>query len=202
LGSLFYHHKKKEMQETLNDLIEDLHLPADFKNAKIELLVKSESKYLRDLRMNLKSIYKSNVLSGKEISLLALAIASNNKNEVLLNTYTKLSAEHSATEAEIAEAIACASLLSANNVLYRFRHFVDKESYNTMRASIRMNIMMTPLLGKEFFELVSLAVSAVNGCEMCVKSHEASVLEAGGNEERIWDAVRIASVVSSADRIL
>jgi alkyl hydroperoxide reductase subunit D len=64
-----------------------------------------------------------------------------------------------------------------------------------------MNIMMSPLLGKEFFELISLAVSAVNGCEMCVKSHEASVLEVGGSEERIWDAIRIASVVSSADRI-
>jgi alkyl hydroperoxide reductase subunit D len=189
------------MQETLNDLIADLHLPADYSNTKIDLLVKSDNKYLRDLRMNLKSIYKSNVLSEKEISLLAVAIASNNKNEVLLQAYTQLSLENAATEAEIAEAIACASLLSANNVLYRFRHFVDKESYNTMRASMRMNIMMSPLLGKEFFELISLAVSAVNGCEMCVKSHEASVLEVGGSEERIWDAIRIASVVSSADRI-
>lgn len=190
------------MQETLNDLMADLNLSADYKSTKIDLLVKSESKYLRDLRMNLKSIYKSNVLSEKEISLLALSIAANNKNEVLLNAYTTLATEHSATEAEMAEAIACASLLSANNVLYRFRHFVDKESYNTMRASIRMNIMLTPVLGKEFFELMSLAVSAVNGCEMCVKSHEASVLEAGGSEERIWDAIRIASVVNSADRIL
>ena len=65
-----------------------------------------------------------------------------------------------------------------------------------------MNIMMTPVLGKELFELISLAVSSVNGCEMCVKSHEASVLEAGGSEDRVWDAVRIASIVTSADRVI
>lgn len=190
------------MQDTLNDLRADLKLSDDYSNAKLDFLVDAESKYLRDLRMNLKSIYKSKVLDAKEISLLALAIAANQKNDALMHTYTELALENGATKEATAEAVSCASLLSANNVLYRFRHFVDKESYNTMRASIRMNIMMSPVTGKEFFELMSLAVSAVNGCEMCVKSHEASVLEAGGSEERIWDAIRIASVVTSADRII
>ena len=57
--------------------------------------------------------------------------------------------------------------------------------------------MMSPVLGKEFFELISLAVSAVNGCEMCVKSHEISVIEAGSTEARVWDAIRLASVITS-----
>lgn len=190
------------MEETLQDLLADLHLSHDQKSIALGQLAGSESKYIRDLRMNLKSIYKSKVLSEKEVALLALAIASNNKNANLSHSYTEHAKEFGATMEEISEAIACASLLSANNVLYRFRHFVGKESYETMRAGIRMNIMMTPALGKEFFELMSLAVSAVNGCEMCVKSHEVSVLEAGGSEERIWDAVKIASIVTSADRVI
>jgi lipoyl-dependent peroxiredoxin subunit D len=37
---------------------------------------------------------------------------------------------------------------------------------------IKMNIMMKPVTGKEFFELMSLTISAVNGCEMCVNAHE------------------------------
>jgi alkyl hydroperoxide reductase subunit D len=65
-----------------------------------------------------------------------------------------------------------------------------------------MNIMMNPVLGKEFFELVSLAVSAVNGCEMCVKSHEQSVLQAGSSEQRIWDAIRLASIITSLSKIV
>jgi AhpD family alkylhydroperoxidase len=52
-------------------------------------------------------------------------------------------------------------------------------------------------LGKEFFELISLAVSAVNGCEMCVRSHEQSLRALGASEERIFDAVRLASVMES-----
>jgi alkyl hydroperoxide reductase subunit D len=62
--------------------------------------------------------------------------------------------------------------------------------------------MMNPTLGKEFFELVSLAVSAVNGCEMCVKSHEQSVLQQGGTESRIWDAIRISSIVTSLGKVV
>ena len=190
------------MEETRIDLMNDLNLREDLDNANLKMLTGAESKYLRDLRMNLKSIYKSKVLSEKEISLIALAIATNNKNDHLKHTYTTKALEFEATQEELAEAVSCASLLSANNVLYRFRHYVGKESYDKMRASIRMNIMMSPVLGKEFFELMSLAVSAVNGCEMCVKSHEASVLEAGGSEARIWDAIRIASIIASADRII
>ena len=57
-------------------------------------------------------------------------------------------------------------------------------------------------LGKEFFELVSLAVSAINGCEMCVKSHEQSVLANGGTEQRIWDSIRIASIITSLGKVV
>lgn len=92
--------------------------------------------------------------------------------------------------------------MAANNVLYRFRHFADKEKYNELRPSLRMNIMMNPVTGKHLFELMSLAVSAVNGCEQCVKSHEASLIGLGATEEQVWDAIRIASVVASYDRIV
>lgn len=190
------------MEETYNDLLADLSLNSDYANSSIQQLLTGKSKYLRDLRMNIKTIAKSDKLSLKEAWLVAYAIAVNNKNQALINAFKNNAIQAEATEEEVADAGACASLLSANNVLYRFRHFVDKESYNTMRAGLRMNIMMTPVLGKEFFELVSLAVSAVNGCEQCVKSHEVSVLEAGGSEERIWDAIKIASIVNSADRMV
>jgi alkyl hydroperoxide reductase subunit D len=110
--------------------------------------------------------------------------------------------EEGSTPEEVAEAVACASLLAANNVLYRFRHFTGKEKYMELRPSLRMNIMMNPATGKELFELMSLAVSALNGCEQCVKSHEASLIGLGSIEERIWDAVRIASVVVSMDRVV
>jgi alkyl hydroperoxide reductase subunit D len=154
-----------------------------------------ETRYLKDLKINLKNALGSENLSPKEAYLLALAIAVNEKNKYLKNAFTQKAVEQGATEAEIAETHACASLLAVNNVFYRFRHFMQKDSYNNMPAGIKMNIMLNPVLGKEFFELMSLAVSAVNGCEMCVVSHEASVRKLGSSEARIFDAVKLAAIV-------
>jgi lipoyl-dependent peroxiredoxin subunit D len=133
---------------------------------------------------------------------LGLALAVNEKNTVLRSFFTETAREAGALPEEIAEAAACASLLSANNVLYRFRHFIEKEKYNELPARIKMTIMGRPVTGKEFFELVSLAVSAVNGCERCVTSHERSLIELGTKEERIFEAVRIASVITSTGKVI
>jgi AhpD family alkylhydroperoxidase len=45
---------------------------------------------------------------------------------------------------------------------------------------------------------VCLAVSAINGCEMCVQSHEKVVIEGGLTEDHVNDAVRIAATVHAA----
>lgn len=192
------------MEETIQALLEDLRLNSVNLGEiqPLSLLAEGQHKYIRDLRMNAKAVLESEHLTLKETSLLALCIAANNANDILLNTYKNIATEQGANAEDIAEAIAVASLLSVNNVFYRFRHFVEKENYNTAPARLRMNIMMSPVLGKEFFELLSLAVSAVNGCEMCVKSHEASVMAVGSTESRVWDAIRIASVVTGLGKVI
>lgn len=190
------------MHETITELLADLGVQPEYTNPVLQQLGVADSKYLRDLKLNVKAVLTSDHLSPKETHLLAVAVATNNKIEILNNAFSSKAKEQGATDAEVADAQACASLLSANNVLYRYRHFVEKEVYNNAPARLRMNIMMNPVLGKEFFELVSLAVSAVNGCEMCVKSHEQSVLHSGGTESRIWDAIRIASIITSLGKIV
>lgn len=185
------------LNETKIDLLKDLQLDEATVSTSLEAMVLGETKYLRDLRINLKNALSSQNLNPKESYLIALAIAVNEKNESLKISFTKLAKENGANEAEIAEAHACASMLAVNNVFYRFRHFTKEANpaYQTMPAGIKMNIMMNPVLGKELFELMSLAVSAVNGCEQCVNSHEESVRKLGSSEARIFDAVRLASII-------
>ena len=189
------------MEEVKNDLLQDISME-DQTFPLLDKLVKGDSRYIKDLRLNIKNILKPQALSEKEVALTGMALASNVKNEKILSFFEQMADKHEANEEEKAEALACASLLAANNVLYRFRHFVDKDDYQRKPARIRMNIMMKPVLGKEMFELISLAVSAVNGCEACVKSHEQSVISEGGDQDRIWHAIRIASVVNSMDRLV
>jgi alkyl hydroperoxide reductase subunit D len=185
------------LNETKIDLLKDLHLGEDESSTSLEAMVAGDTKYLRDLRINLKNALASTNLNIKEAYLIALAIAVNEKNEKLKNSFTLLAKEKEATDAEIAETHACASTLAVNNVFYRFKHFTKNSNpnYQPMPAGIKMNIMMSPVLGKEFFELMSLAVSAVNGCEQCVNSHEESVRKLGASEARIFDAIRLASLI-------
>src|ERR1700756_3271217 len=191
-----------ESTETITELLQSLGLDSDFRTDSLTLLEKGESKYLRDLKLNLASTLTSEHLSAKECALLGLAAAINNNNGPLTQFFTRTAEEQGATPADTAEAAGCASLLASNNVFYRFRHFTQKEKYSQIPARIRMQIMMKPVTGKEFFELMSLAISAINGCEMCVNAHEDSLIKMGTTEERIFDAVRIASLVTSAGKII
>ncbi|MGB3526174.1 MAG: carboxymuconolactone decarboxylase family protein [Flavobacteriales bacterium] len=189
-------------EEGTLSLLEEVGVATDHANSALRFLGSVSSRYARDMKLNLKAVLKSAHLTEKETALLALSVAANQKNALLTDHFGEMATTAGANDEETAEAVACASLLAANNVLYRFRHFADKEKYNELRPSLRMNIMMNPTTGKLLFELMSLAVSAVNGCEQCVKSHEASLMGLGATEEQVWDAIRIASVVASYDRVV
>ena len=191
-----------ESTELINELLQSLGIDTAYRSNGLTLLEEGESRYLRDLKLNLASTLVSEHLSVKECALLGLSTAINNNNTLLTTFYTHYAGEQGATAAETAEAAGCASLLASNNVFYRFRHFTQKEKYSQIPARIRMQLMMKPVTGKEFFELMSLAISAVNGCEMCVNAHEDSLIKLGTTEERIFDAVRIASLVTSAGKII
>jgi len=186
--------------ETAIELLQMIQIQQSSKT--LALLEEADSRYIKDLKVNVGNVLQSEHLSAKETALLAVAVASNAKNQLLLDGFIALAKKNEAANEEIAESIACASLLASNNVFYRFRHFMGSEIYDRMPGRIKMSIMMKPILGKEFFELVSLAVSAINGCELCVTSHEKSVKELGTSENRIWDSIRLASVINSLDRIL
>lgn len=188
------------MEDIKQDLLADLKLEQS--TTALDYLASGQNKYLKDFRLNFKSILKANVLSELETSLIGLALAYNTKNDHLKAFFDQKAKDAEATDEHISDAIACASLLSANNIFYRFRHFVEGDRYDKSPAKFRMSIMMKSSIGKELFELISLAVSAVNGCEICVSAHEKSLRELQVSEEKIWESIRIASMVESADRLL
>ncbi len=188
--------------ETTQEFLEFIKVDKHYRTEALDMLEEGKSRYVTDLKLNFKNSFESEHLSRKEIALLGVSLAINAGSRVLRQFFRENAVAEGASEAEIAEAVACASLLSANNVFYRFRHFINKDKYNEIPARIKMNIMARPVTGKEFFELMSLAVSAVNGCEMCVKSHENSLIELGSKEERIFEAVRLSAVITSVAKIV
>ena len=182
--------------ETFNNLLNDLQIQNYTPSANMQALLNAESRFIKDLKINTSNaLNNTQYISRKETLLLALAVAVNEKSDLLQGSFTSLAKEAGATEAEIAEMIACTSLMNTNNVFYRFRHFMQKDFYNNQPAGIKMSIMMNPVTGKEFFELVSLVISSINGCEMCVSSHEQSVLQHGSSESKVFEAVKTGAVI-------
>ena len=97
--------------------------------------------------------------------------------------------------AALEAAKAAASIMAMNNIYYRFVHLVSAADYKTLPAKLRMNVIGKPGVEKVDFELWSLAVSAINGCGMCVDSHERELRKHGLGVEAVQAAVRIAAVV-------
>ncbi len=186
------------MNETLLSIYTELGIDATHDNVGIQRLSAVDSKFLRDLKLNVATVLNSSNYNKKETALLALAVAVNEKNEVLINAFGERALKEGATETELAETHTCTALMNTNNIFYRFRHYMDGvEYYNNQPAGLRMSSMMNPVLGKEFFEMMSLVISAVNNCERCITSHENSVKQHGATEARIYEGVRLGAVIKT-----
>jgi alkyl hydroperoxide reductase subunit D len=189
--------------ETFTNLLNELGLQGYTPSANARVLIDAEARYIKDLKINTGNVLHNNLhLTRREALLLAYAAAVNEHFKPLKHSLARLAEEAGASQAEIAEVTAAVSLMNTNNVFYRFRHFMQKDVYSNQPAGIKMSIMINPVTGKEFFELVSLVISALNGCEMCVTSHEQSVLNHGGSQQKIFEAVKLGAVIKGLITIL
>jgi alkyl hydroperoxide reductase subunit D len=189
--------------ETVASMMADLGVDPSHSSISLQRLAALDSKYLRDLKLNVSAVLNGKNISKRDSALLALATAVNDKNTTLTLAFENMARTHGASEIEIAEVHSCTSLMNANNIFYRFKHYMDGvEYYHNTPAGLRMSIMMNPAMGKELFELMSLVVSALNGCSQCVTSHERSVREHGATEARIYDAIRLGAVIKSLSVVI
>src|SRR3954453_18135540 len=159
----------------------------------LESLRNSLPEYAKDQKLKLGSLATEPTLTEQQRAgtFIVSALAARNptvSRAVLAEFGPKLSPE------ALAAAKAAASVMGMNNIYYRFTHLVVGD-YAQMPAKLRMNIMAKPGVDKADFELWSLAVSAINGCGMCMESHEKVVLQHGTSKDAVQAAVRIAAVV-------
>jgi alkyl hydroperoxide reductase subunit D len=153
----------------------------------------------KDTKLNLDAVLRGETtLSPNERWLTALSVAYALGSPPLTAALEADAKTEGIDEAVFDDARAVATLMAMNNVFYRFRHLVEKESYQKKSPRLRMNRMGQPKTNKLAFELASLAVSAVAGCATCVQAHERTVIAGGLTEDHVVDAIRIASVLAAA----
>jgi alkyl hydroperoxide reductase subunit D len=170
----------------------------------LESIRESLPGYARDLALNLGSVLTSAGapgLSERQIWAVALAAAAASGNAAYTREMQALAARH-LDAAHVSAAHAAAAIMAMNNVYYRFLHLVGDEEYGKLPARLRMNVIAKPGIPKGDFELLCLAVSAINGCGSCVASHERQVRQQGLEREAVQSAVRIAATVHAVARVL
>jgi alkyl hydroperoxide reductase subunit D len=149
----------------------------------------------KDIKLNLQTVLQgASALSTEQRWGVAVASAIAARQPQLLRAVLA-DARAAVGEAVIEDAKAATVLMGMNNVYYRFRHLVGKESYTSKPARLRMNRLGQAATTRGELELFSLAVSAINGCEMCVRAHEKVVVDGGLSEEHVHDAVRLAATI-------
>src|SRR5690242_15282826 len=110
----------------------------------------------KDIKLNLQTVFQPSSLSPAQAWGVALAASLATRQPALVQAI--LADAQTQAEANVLEdAKAAAVLMGMNNVYYRFRHLIGKESYSQKPARLRMNWIAKPLGNKTDFELFCLA---------------------------------------------
>ena len=152
--------------------------------------------YAKDLRLNVGSLLNDQSLGEHRKFGLILACAHGSGHRPLVAA-AEAEAEGKLSPEAANAARAAAAVMAMNNVYYRFVHLASNPVYGTLPAKLRMNVIGNPGVDKADFELFSLAVSAMNGCGMCIDSHERVLQQHGVKSETIQAAARIGAVMKA-----
>ena len=162
----------------------------------IEALKNRLPAFAKDVKLNLSSMLSDEALPVQQRYGLFLACAIATRNADVIRAFEALAREHLSPQA-LDAAKAAAAVMAMNNIYYRFVHISSNKAYETKPARLRMNVIANPGVPKSDFELWSLAVSAVNGCGLCIDSHEKVLRDHGVDAATVQAAVRYAAIVQS-----
>src|ERR1700712_4787339 len=152
--------------------------------------------YAKDLRLNIGSLLNDQTLGDQRKFGLLLACAHGTGYRPIVAAI-EAGAETKLTPEAANAARAAAAVMAMNNVYYRFVHLSSNPEYGTLPAKLRMNVIGSPGIDKADFELFCLAVSAMNGCGMCIDSHEKVLKAHGVGADVIQAGARVGAVIKA-----
>ncbi len=164
----------------------------------LDALKDSLQDYAKDTRLNLGTVITTaQGLSANQAYAIALACAYATRNQTVVdNILAEVAGKIS--DAELNAAKSAAVIMAMNNIYYRATHLAEDAELQKMPAGLRMQVIGNPGVDKVDFELYSLAVSAINGCGMCIASHVKQAAHAGVTNQGIQSSLKIAAVINAA----
>jgi alkyl hydroperoxide reductase subunit D len=166
----------------------------------LDALKESMPDTAKDIKLNLSKVLSEDGAPGlslKQIMGTALASAHATRSPQVIAAITAEAGAVLSAE-EIAAAKAAATIMAMNNIYYRFIHLAADDEMKKLPANLRMQVIANPGVPKLDFETMSLAVSAINGCGMCMEAHVHEVIKGGLTSVGAQSAIRIAAVINAA----
>ncbi|WP_298686618.1 carboxymuconolactone decarboxylase family protein [uncultured Sphingomonas sp.] len=162
----------------------------------LKTLAEALPDYAKDIRLNVGSLLSDQTLGDQRKYGLLLSCAHGTGYKPVVAA-AEAECEGKLTPEAANAARAAAAVMAMNNVYYRFVHLASNPEYGTLPAKLRMNVIGNPGIDKADFELFSLAVSAMNGCGMCIDSHEKVLKQHGVASDAIQAGARVAAVIKA-----
>ncbi len=155
--------------------------------------------YARDLAANLSVLAGETVLTEQQKwgCFLACACAVGEPT-----TVREIAGAARLDAAAATAAKSAAAIMGMNNVYYRALHLMKTGEYAALPSRLRMQVLADPGVDKADYELWSLAVSAVNGCGLCLDAHEEELRRRAVQPPQVQAALRIAAVVGGVAQVL
>ncbi|KTC91015.1 carboxymuconolactone decarboxylase family protein [Fluoribacter dumoffii] len=165
----------------------------------IEQLKQEIPDFAKDIRLNVSNLFGNISQSGlteTQFYGVALAVAYTVRSQPMIDAIKTEGANYITADLENAVKTA-AVLMAMNNIYYRAIHLAENKELASLPANLRMNGMLNPGVPKADFELFALAVSAINGCGMCIHSHVRQLLEHELDKVAVQSVLRIAATLNA-----
>lgn len=163
----------------------------------LEQITQSIPDVAKDIRLNLVKVLdfsQTDGLTQEQILGSALAISYSLVDKEMISVLENLIGDQLLINA----AKLAASLMAMTNVYYRFVHLSENQELEHTPAGLRMQGMMNPGVERVTFEVLCLAVSALNGCGACISSHASQLQEQGFSSTSLARIGRISAVIHAS----
>jgi len=169
----------------------------------LDALRESLPAYAKDLSLNLSSLEAETLLTDQQKWGTFVAAAYAVGSGPVIRAIDQSAREAGLSEEAHTAAKAAAAIMGMNNIYYRALHIMrNGAEYRALPARLRMTVIGNPGVDKTDFELWCTAVSAVNGCGMCIDAHEEELKKRGLANTVIQAALRTAAVVNAVSRVV
>lgn len=155
--------------------------------------------FLRDFFMNFKRFVCSDgTLPLSLRAIIAYAAACQAKCGPWIDLLGQRAKTLGVSESQLTDVAALVATNAMYNTFFKFRDLSGSDLFSGMGVGLRAHTLSATSLEERDAELVSTAISVLNGCRPCTSGHVEAARKLGLTDEQLLETVQCAATVAAA----